>query len=390
MFSMTSKGLLLVFLLISGLAFSAETPDQRKEWLFKGQGDLKPKSLTVRTVGDIGDFISVKQFCYSLGCKTLYQWSASRLIVGNRMQKKSAILNRFLRHALINGNVYRLKTPILGDTKEGYLLPMSLAVVLAKELSLGKIWFEVQKKAIAETPNRKSPAGDGLRRIVIDPGHGGADLGTSSGGILEKDVALIYAFRLRDFLKRELPDSEVYLTRNNDEFVSLADRAKFANSKNAQLFISLHLNHAANPKVEGVETYILSPDATDDDSRKLALLENENWLKSTQLTEEKAGSNDILKTILIDMEQTKFIQSSAMVAALINQELKGLEKRRGLKSRGVKQALFYVLSQVAMPSVLLEMGFLSSSGDRGRLMDVAFRDDFARSVVDAIRRFEKK
>ncbi|HRK01056.1 MAG TPA: N-acetylmuramoyl-L-alanine amidase [Oligoflexia bacterium] len=377
-----------VFFLVLTIPLYAQSKP-RTDWLFKATDDAKPKTLTVRRLTDGGDFISAKQFCFSLGCKLVYQWSASRLIISHRTEKRSAILNRFLRHVLINGSVFKLGNPILGDAKDGYLLPMSLAVVLTRELKLGKIWSEVERQPITETP-RAGIREEELKRIVIDPGHGGADLGTSSGGILEKDVALIYAVRLQEYLRREIPDLEVSLTRSGDEYVSLADRAKLANSKNAQLFLSLHLNHAADSKVEGVETYILSPDATDDDARKVALLENETWLKSTQLTGDKAGKTDLLKSILVDMEQTKFIQSSAMIAALINQELKSLEKTRGLKSRGVKQAMFYVLSQVAMPSVLLEIGFLSSAGDRGRLMDVAFRDEFARSVVSAIKRFDER
>lgn len=380
-----------LFPLVISLICLAQSARANTEWFYEVHGALKPKGLTVshfKELGDAGDYISAKQFCFSLSCKLVYQWSISRAVISHRTEKRNAILNRFLHHVLINGNVYKLSAPILADSKEGYLIPMNLAMVLARELNLGKIWFE--GKATPQ-PIKKAevPAGPHLKSIVIDPGHGGIDMGTSSSGIFEKDVALIYAIRLKEMVEHAMPHLNVTLTRSEDEFVSLADRARLANSKNAQIFISLHLNHAGNAKIEGEETYILSPDATDNDARKLALMENETWLKSAQLSGAKASSNNMVNKILVDMEQTKFIQSSAYLAALINQELKPLDRHRGLKTRGVKQAMFYVLSQVAMPSVLLEMGFLSNSGDRGRLMDVKFRDEFANSIVTALKRYEQ-
>jgi N-acetylmuramoyl-L-alanine amidase len=176
------------------------------------------------------------------------------------------------------------------------------------------------------------------------------------------------------------------LTRDDDLYVTLPDRAHLANSRNASLFLSLHVNHAPDAKVEGIESYILSPEATDDEAKKLALLENDTWLKSAKIGD---AGNDIRK-ILIDIEQEKYIQDSALIASMAMQEMGPLDSRRGLKSRGVKQAMFYVLSQVAMPSLLVEMAFLSNTGDRGRLMNVEFRDDFVQALVTALKRYTRR
>ncbi|MBI3558719.1 MAG: N-acetylmuramoyl-L-alanine amidase, partial [Deltaproteobacteria bacterium] len=113
---------------------------------------------------------------------------------------------------------------------------------------------------------------------------------------------------------------------------------------------------------------------------------NDTWLKNSKISE----AGDTIRKILIDMEQTKYIQNSALVASMIQQELGPLDVTHGLKSRGVKQAMFYVLSQVAMPSTLVEMGFLSNTGDRSRLMDVVFRDEFIKSLISALKRYRDK
>ncbi|MEW6055430.1 MAG: N-acetylmuramoyl-L-alanine amidase [Bdellovibrionota bacterium] len=368
------------------------------DWHFVSPGKDRQARGTLSTVKKKNQtYVSVKQFCYALGCQTLYQWPQHRVIIQNRQERLSAIVSSLTHVALVDGKIVDFEGVILSHGGEGYLLPIDLASKLAVSLQLGYI-EEKQAPSLAaskapqnkKTSNSVSMAepkpAQALSVIVLDPGHGGNDWGTGFGSIHEKDVAVIYGLKLRDEIKRQMPGVEVFLTREEDRYVSLPDRAKFANSKGANLFLSLHVNHAPSASIEGVETYILSTEATDKDARKLALLENESWLKSSGIKD----SNDAVTKILIDMEQTKYIQDSALVAALIQQELSTLDSRFGLKNRGVKQAMFYVLSQVAMPSALVEIGFLSSTGDRGRLMDVNFRDDFVKGVVQALKRYSEK
>jgi N-acetylmuramoyl-L-alanine amidase len=351
----------------------------RKEYLFKKQ-DASEKSTLTTSVRDGQTYVSVKQFCFSLSCRVVYRWADHKAVIENPRTRTSAIVSSVAHLALVDGRVIEFEGKILSEIREGYLLPVSLAAMLAERLKLGRIEVrEIEAPVVARHVTE-------FNRVVIDPGHGGNDLGTGLGSILEKDVALFYALKLRDELKREMPDLEIVLTRDGDRYVSLADRAKLANESGAHFFLSLHVNHAPNTKIEGVETYILNPEATDDDARKLALLENDEWLKSSGIK----GGNNIVQKILVDVEQTKYIQESAFAASLIQSELLRLDGTHGLKSRGVKQAMFYVLSQVAMPSTLVEMGFLSNTGDRGRLMNIDFRDQFVSSVVNALKKYREQ
>lgn len=373
--------LTLITLLLTSLANAAAPATGQAEWEYirigknEGNGTLTVRPKSGKT------YVSVKQFCFALGCKAFYQWASHKAIIQNPDIKRGAVVSSITHIALVDGKIVDFEGDVLSDLREGYLLPINLAMKLASTLGLGRI---VRHEAVKPP---LAPARNQLGVIVIDAGHGGNDLGTLMGAIYEKDVAVIYATKLRDELKRAMPDLEVVMTRDSDRYVSLPDRAKIANQKGAHFFLSLHVNHAPNPRVEGAETYILNPEATDDDAKKTALLENETWLKSSGI---KASEGDTVQKILVDMEQTKYIQESALAASLIQQELGKLEPQLGLKSRGVKQAMFYVLSQVAMPSALVEMGFLSSTGDRGRLMNVAFRDEFVKSVVNAIKLYRAR
>lgn len=343
------------------------------------------KSTLTTTLRGSERYVSMKQFCFAFGCRVIYRWADHKAVIENSAKKTSAIVSSIAKTALVDGHVISFEPSVISDLREGYLLPIVLAMQLAERLKLGEI-----EERETEKP-RMARGRVEFKKLVIDPGHGGNDLGTGMGGIHEKDVAIIYAMKLRDELKREIPDLEVVLTRDGDRYISLPDRAKLANESGAHFFLSLHVNHAPNAAIEGVESYILNPEATDDEARKLALLENEEWLKGSGLSGARSGTtHEVVQKILIDVEQTKYIQDSALAASLIQSELVGLDTVYGLKSRGVKQAMFYVLSQVAMPSALLEMGFLSNTGDRSRLMNVAFRDEFVKSVVTALKKYREQ
>lgn len=366
----------LLATLIAALAYG-DTPSAEWEYVRASGGK---GTLTVK-LKQGKPYVSVKQFCFALGCKAFYQWANHKAVIQNVKAKSGAVVSSITHVALVDGKVVYFDGDILSDLNEGYLLPTDLAIKLAASLRLGQIvQHEIQKPKPPDVQNK-------LSVLVIDPGHGGNDYGTGVGSIHEKDVAMIYAMKLRDELKKSMPELQVLLTRETDKYVSLPDRAKFANEKGAHFFLSLHVNHAPNARIEGAETYILNPEATDDEARQTALLENETWLKSSGI---KPSDGDIVSKILIDMEQTKYIQDSALMASFIQQELGRLDAIHGLKNRGVKQAMFYVLSQVAMPSALVEMGFLSSTGDRGRLMNVAFRDEFVKGIVNAIKQYRDR
>ena len=345
----------------------------------RADSDDKPGTLTAVLLNGT-NYVSVPQFCGALGCHVVYQWAKQKLILENPRTHKVALISSLTRVAIIDGEVVDLSAPILLNLQQGYVLPVSFAQELVRRLGLGTL------REIKNEPTEAVSAqgeNDHVEFLVIDPGHGGADKGTGHGDLLEKDISLFYAQKLRDELRLEVPALRVIMTRENDLFVSLADRTKLANKAgSAGILISLHVNHAPDVRISGAETFILSPEATDSEARKTALAENESWIQNAKL-----DSKLKIKNIFVDLEQQKFIQRSAVLGAYVQQELSRVETGRAVKNRGVKQAFFYVLSQAAMPSILVEMGFLSNTKDRARLMNSSFQSAFTKALVNAIKRY---
>jgi len=187
--------------------------------------------------------------------------------------------------------------------------------------------------------------------IVIDPGHGGQEKGAvGPTGIKEKDVCLGIAKRLEKLVNKS--GLKAILTRRRDCDISLKERTEIANRYQADLFISIHANAFPHPSTKGIETYFLSLEASDDEARMVAALENKAFgFEGTAI--EELGD---LELILWDMAQTEYLEESSRLAELIQVYL---VQFLNSDDRGVKQAPFYVLMGVAMPAVLVEVGFVS-------------------------------
>lgn len=225
--------------------------------------------------------------------------------------------------------------------------------------------------------------------IVLDPGHGGNDAGASfkekkdqtAQVYNEKTMTLLIA---RD-LARELiiRGYQVLLTRNEDLDVSLTNRTALANKVKANIFISIHLNSTPDSgHAQGIETYILNH-ATDASSRRLADLEN-SVLKDSQANEGAKSSNIslIMKDMILD---ANLVPSKALACAVQNRIKTGSSK-----SRGVRQALFYVLLGTDMPSILIEAGFMNSKTDRDLVLNPAARLKIVNNIASAIDDFRLK
>jgi len=222
-----------------------------------------------------------------------------------------------------------------------------LAEVLGQPLTVK--WVPDETSAPLQMATRQAP----VRLVVIDPGHGGDDEGARGpGGIEEKDLTLQLALLLKAELSRDRT-LRVVLTRQTDALVDLSPRAELANRLHADLFISLHANAARSLGAAGFETFFLSLSATDDESRKLAALENVA-LGVKAAPDPRAGD---LELILGDMAQTEHLAESEVFAAMVQERLAHFMQT---ENRGVKQAPFRVLMQAAMPAVLVEVGFLSN------------------------------
>ncbi|MFC2157580.1 N-acetylmuramoyl-L-alanine amidase [Acidobacteriota bacterium] len=218
----------------------------------------------------------------------------------------------------------------------------------------------------------------GQRTIVIDPGHGGVENGAEgTNGALEKDVTLEISLRLKDIIERNLAFN-VILTRDKDVEISLEERAALANYNNAFLFISIHANGSPRKNARGPETYFLSLNATDQEARRLAYLEN----NQPEMAENSTSSEeDEIQMILWDMAQSAFLEQSSRLAVAIQNELNLLLKTR---NRGVKQAPFRVLSGVACPAVLVEVAFLSNQTEEKMLTSEEFQDQVSQVIFKGL------
>ncbi|MFQ3581161.1 MAG: N-acetylmuramoyl-L-alanine amidase [Chloracidobacterium sp.] len=219
-----------------------------------------------------------------------------------------------------------------------------------------------------------------VKRIIIDPGHGGSDTGAiGRDGIYEKDIALDIALRLRATIQRELKDVEVVLTRDTDRFVPLEERTAIANARQADLFISIHLNSSPTPLASGVETYFLSLDAT---KEELDVATREN-----ATTSRSAGElQGLLQRIVTDTRVTESRTFAQSVQTSLVAGLGRVSPTAGF-NRGVKKAPFVVLLGANMPSILAEVSFLSHPKDGEALRTIEFRQSIAESLCDGIKRY---
>ena len=234
------------------------------------------------------------------------------------------------------------------------------------------------------TPSLPKPS-PAIRTVVIDPGHGGEDVGArGSTGLLEKDVALDIARQLRRLLSRNL-NINVVLTRESDENLPLEQRTAKANNVKGDLFISIHTNASRKKGVKGAETFFMSYEPTDAESSQLAAREN-----FPIVLDDPTLASDLQLT-LWDMAQAEYLNESSQLAEIIQQEL---NLRLNIENRGIKQAPFVVLMGAAMPAVLIEVGFISNSSEERELRTDSYRQRIAyalfRSISNFIRLYEKK
>ncbi|QQR41401.1 N-acetylmuramoyl-L-alanine amidase [Myxococcus xanthus] len=216
-----------------------------------------------------------------------------------------------------------------------------------------------------------------VRRVVIDPGHGGHDTGAiGKGGTREKDVALSISLKLAEELREK--GLEVVLTRDDDRFIRLEDRAKYANAEHGDLFISVHCNAAEKRTLRGVETYTLNTSA-DRYSIRLAARENASSEK---------GISD-LQFILADLATKANTEESTRLATQVQRSLVGglSRKYKGIRDLGHKEALFYVLLGVKMPAILVETSFLSNPDEEARLKSSAYQTEVAKAIAHGVEEF---
>ncbi len=219
----------------------------------------------------------------------------------------------------------------------------------------------------------------GVRKIVIDPGHGGKDPGAPGylKKIWEKDITLKLAKKLAKKLRDKLK-CEVILTRATDKYIALEERTAIANTKKADLFISLHCNASNNKRLIGFETYFLNL-ATDDQAITVAAREN--------ATSKKNISD--LESILNDLMQNAKVKESSRLASIVQSSLISNMKKHysRIKNLGVKQAPFYVLLGARMPAILVETSFISNKAECKRMITDKYQNSICDSITNGVEKY---
>ena len=217
-------------------------------------------------------------------------------------------------------------------------------------------------------------------KVVIDAGHGGKDPGCLGSYSREKDVALDVALKTGKLISENCPNVKVIYTRSTDVFVELYNRAKIANNHHADLFISFHCNANDNHSAHGVETYVMGLSKSEK-NLAVARAENSAMLKEEGYKENYAGFNPDSpeSAVMFSLYSSAYLNNSILLADKVQKNLVGVTH---LLDRGVKQAPYWVLWSVSMPSILIEMGFLSNPTEEKFLTD----EQHKKEIADAIYR----
>lgn len=235
------------------------------------------------------------------------------------------------------------------------------------------------------SPRLEAQSKNAIRKVVIDAGHGGKDPGALGRRVQEKKITLAVAQRLGKLISADFPEIKVLYTREKDVFVELYERAGIANRSKADLFISIHCNANPSAKFRGAESYVMGLHRTDE-NLDIAKKENAAILLEPDYTKNYNGfdPNSDESYITFSLFQDIYLEQSTGFAAGIQRELKS---GAGMTDRGVRQAGFLVLYKTTMPSVLVEIGFLSNPEEENFLMSEKGQDEIAQSIFRAFRKY---
>ncbi|MGE0088794.1 MAG: N-acetylmuramoyl-L-alanine amidase [Bacteroidales bacterium] len=226
-----------------------------------------------------------------------------------------------------------------------------------------------------------------LKTVVIDAGHGGLDDGTSGKLSKEKDIALAISLKVGNLIKENIPGINIIYTRDSDVFIPLNERADIANRNNADLFISIHCNGNSNINASGTETYAMGLHKSEG-NLEVAKKENAAILYEEDYSTKYEGfdPNSTESYIIFTFLQNTFLQQSLNYASFVQDQF---ETRAQRKNRGVKQAGFLVLWKTTMPSVLIEVGFLTNPKEELYLVSNEGQDYIASAIYRAFKDYKK-
>ena len=222
--------------------------------------------------------------------------------------------------------------------------------------------------------------------VVLDAGHGGNDAGAVGSFSKEKNINLRYTLLVGDMIKKNIPDAKVIYTRDKDVFVNLNERARIANKNKADLFISIHTNSSKNSSANGMETFTLGVSKSKE-NMEVAMLENSviKYEEDYETKYEGFDPNSVDSYIMFEFMKDQYTDRSITCADLIQ---KGMIKASKRNDRGVRQAGFLVLRATTMPSVLVELGFISNKEEEKFLNNNDNQVKMATAIFNAIKEYK--
>lgn len=227
--------------------------------------------------------------------------------------------------------------------------------------------------------------------VVIDPGHGGRDRGATQGSLNESNLTLEMAKRLAEVLDRD-PRFQVTLTRNRDITLSLPERAEIARRVKADLFLSLHVNSSQDSRAQGAEFYFQNQLPPDEESMYMAARENQSEVfkePDDDVVQEILGSdseNSDLAAILQDLMKNYRIHRSGQLSKTLKEHWQGHKRS---KANSIRQAPFYVVSNTHVPSVLVEVGFLTHPREAQRLTSASYQKKVVQSLYQGLIKYKE-
>jgi N-acetylmuramoyl-L-alanine amidase len=332
---------------------------------------------------DFRDTISsedIKSFALTSPVRSVYDIKNTTL----RDSKTGAPLtkNSHIRFAQFKKDIVRvvLSNPN-SERLVGYVSPLSSKqYIIPIPKALGTL--KTEKTPIKNTPVLKTNLSAMIKGevIVIDPGHGGKDPGAVSNGKREKDVVLSISKKLKNKLQKV--GYTVYMTREDDRFLTLAQRTKLADSKKAKIFISIHANAAPKQSINvlhGIETFFLQ-NTRDARSQSVAARENASVLQGTN----KTSQDVILSSVL---SGPKILLSNKLAIDVQSHMLGALSPHYKVNDGGVRHAPFWVLVGASRPSILVEVGYITHPTDCIRLFNAQYQDKVAQGIADGVTQY---
>lgn len=315
-----------------------------------------------------------------------YNWDALFLTAEIRYKKRDIRVQTGMPFFIADSKQYGLKEPAI-YYRNRVFLSKELTEELISEFNIPvKYGFKKDRLVIKEDSSRPPPSAHARKThldfIVIDPGHGGKDPGALGPRKLrEKDLVLQYSKILFRDLKKAFPKTRVYITRYNDNYLTLEERAQIANKKITRndfgIFISVHANASITARSNGFEVYYLSQNSSNEHARQVMIRENG-----------MTAGNSYIRKLEANLLRSQIQAESKVLARQLNKTLaRKLTKK--IKNRGVKKADFSVLRGVAMPAVLLEIGYVSNPAESGLLTKKSTMDAYSRGIIAGIKRFLK-